>query len=220
MDWTASHVFREKTPYELADPAYRGPLGPSQTCHQQSPAPRTIGAFVSEITAERDAAVPSSPAAAARRRRCSTQIAAAGHIERAAARGGHRLRFLAQPHGRAHQRSSCTTRRQHREDAVDRRGIRAGGRKAAGVGGSPMSTSGARRRAPHPAPRSRSRAWPRAWKRRKIIAALMGAEREPVTHLNDEQAKLAGRAVAAAKHPEQPSAAHLRRLGIQPALAV
>ena len=29
MDWVASHVFREKTPYELADFAYEGPAGPA-----------------------------------------------------------------------------------------------------------------------------------------------------------------------------------------------
>ena len=31
MDWTASHVFREKTPYELADPAYQEPFGPIES---------------------------------------------------------------------------------------------------------------------------------------------------------------------------------------------
>ena len=152
----------------------------------------------------------SSRAGAARRPRCSSRSPPPAGSRSSCATSGHQLRFSRGRRRRAHERRAPRPRRQRRADAVGGRGARAGGRKAAGVGRRrcPPHRSAS---TPQPAPRSRSRALPRAWKRAKIIAALMGG-RTRARHAPDRRAgEAAGRAGAAAERPEQPPAARRSR---------
>src|SRR5580693_3460816 len=185
MDRTASYVFREKTPYELADPANRRPFGPSNAHARARRERRRHGRVPVRAGGRRRLArgrrqQGRSAAGGARRdrRRCQNRGTAAR--ERTAAA----LLLRAARRARGDRAPRLPGRR--RESAVGRRGDRAGGRKTCGVEGAMSSLSvGSAAGAPITITGLAD-----GLDTSSIISALMDAEREPVTRLTDSQGKL------------------------------
>ncbi len=106
MDWTASHVFREKTPYELADHAHTGPFGSTHISFATGPfglAPSAsqavtevgdVGTFIAELAAGVNA-LGIEAARGGPPPEVLDQIAAAGRIGEQLHAGGFQVRYLA-----------------------------------------------------------------------------------------------------------------------------
>ena len=185
-DWTASQVFREKTPYELADHACTGPHGPSTSPAHSQHQPGDAGAFVAELAAAKRPRARSEPRRSAgggarsdrrRRRRsptgcartgtsCSSSEAGAGQPARIELRRRRRdsVRTLSAAEASASHRPRGQRLGLGHVDVDHRPHVNSAASAPLSVSGlaSGLDTS-------------------------SIISALMSAEREPVTHLTSEQ---------------------------------